>query len=58
MEEKIAKLEEKVTELSAKLKELQQKVEDLSNGSLGTGVYLEGVSDYNKEFIIAKKEGK
>lgn len=58
MEEKIKKLEETIAELKATVSQLAQKVEELENGSFGTGVYLDGVSDYNKDFITSKKGEK
>ena len=55
MEEKLKEITEKVDKLTLKVIELEKEIIDLRNGSLGTGVYLDGTPDYVKEYI--SKEG-
>ena len=56
MEEQIKDLTEKVDKLTLKIIELEKELINLKNGSLGTGVYLDGTPDYVKEYI--SKEGE
>lgn len=56
MEEQIKELTEKVDKITLKIIELEKELIDLKNGSLGTGVYLDGTPDYVKEYI--SKEGE
>lgn len=59
MEEKIKELEAKIAELNLKVISLEERVKDLEDGSISTGVYLEGVPDYAKEYIQkSNKEGE
>lgn len=44
-------VEKKLTELVLKVQELEQRISDLENGEFGTGVYLDGCSEADAEFI-------
>lgn len=54
--EKIIELMERLDKLTLKVNELEKEIQDLKEGSLGTGVYLEGAPDYVKDYI--NKEGE
>ena len=56
MEKIVKELTEKVDKLTLKVIELEKQLLDLKNGSLGTGVYLDGTPEYVKEYI--SKEGE
>ena len=56
MEERLSELTEKVDKLTLKVIELEKELLDLKNGSLGTGVYLDGTPDYVRDYI--SKEGE
>jgi len=56
VEEKVKELTEKVDKLTLQVLELEKQLLELKNGSLGTGVYLDGTPDYVKEYI--SKEGE
>lgn len=56
MEERVKELTEKVDKLALQVLELEKQLLELKNGSLGTGVYLDGTPDYVKEYI--SKEGE
>lgn len=56
MEETIKELTEKVDKLTLMVNDLKKEVQDLKEGSLGTGVYLDGTPEYVREYI--KKEGE
>lgn len=56
MEETIKELTEKLDKLILRVNDLEKEVKDLKDGSLGTGVYLDGTPDYVKEYI--NKEGE
>lgn len=62
MEDKIKQLEKKVQELMLFTQSLEQRVADLENGEFGTGIYLEGCNDADKDYIKplmeSKKEGE
>ena len=48
-------------ELILKLQELEKRVTDLENGEFGTGVYLDGCTEADAEYISGKpikKEGE
>lgn len=55
MEQKLNEITEKVDKLTLKVIELEKEINDLKNGSLGTGVYLDGTPEYVKDYI--SKEG-
>lgn len=55
MEQKLNEITEKVDKLTLKVIELEKEISDLKNGSLGTGVYLDGTPEYVKDYI--SKEG-
>ena len=53
-------LEQKLVELTLKIQELEQRIVNLENGEFGTGVYLEGCTEADAEYITGKpvkKEG-
>jgi hypothetical protein len=56
VEEIVKELTEKVDKLTLQVLELEKQLLELKNGSLGTGVYLDGTPDYVKEYI--SKEGE
>lgn len=56
MEETVKELVEKVDKLTLQVLELEKQLLELKNGSLGTGVYLDGTPEYVKEYI--SKEGE
>jgi len=56
MEEIVKELVEKVDKLTLQVLELEKQLLELKNGSLGTGVYLDGTPEYVKEYI--SKEGE
>ena len=56
MEETVKELTEKVDKLTLKVIELETEIINLKNGSLGTGVYLDGTPDYVRDYI--SKEGE
>lgn len=56
VEETISKLLADVAELKVKNTDLNKRVKELEEGSIGTGVYLEGCPDYAKEYITEKKK--
>ena len=54
-------LEQKLAELTLKVQELEQRIVVLENGEFGTGVYLEGCTEADAEYISGKpmkKEGE
>lgn len=58
--EQIQELISKISELQANVQKLIQRVEALENGSIGTGVYLDGCPEYAMDYIknSIKKEGE
>ena len=52
----VKELVEKVDKLTLQVLELEKQLLELKNGSLGTGVYLDGTPEYVKEYI--SKEGE
>lgn len=63
MEKEIKKLMEKIDELEKfkaeyvlKFQELEKEVNELKEGSLGTGVYLEGCPDFAVDYINENKK--
>lgn len=53
-------VKKEIRELILKIQELEQRIVDLENGEFGTGVYLEGCTEANAEYIsgkLVKKEG-
>ena len=61
MEAKIKELEIKLQEMTLFVQSLEQRVADLENGEFGSGIYLEGCSEADKDYIkpsIDKKEGE
>lgn len=56
MEEKIKELETKLVELNLTIQSLQDRVQKLEDSEVSTGVYLDGVPEYAKDYI--NKEGE
>ena len=51
MDTDVLELIEKLDKLTLKVVELEKEINNLKNGSLGTGVYLDGSPDYVKDYI-------
>lgn len=51
-------VEKIVQELILQVQQLEQRVADLENGEFGTGVYLDGCTEADAEYIKAKKDKK
>jgi hypothetical protein len=51
-------MEKKVNELILQVQQLEQRVADLENGEFGTGVYLDGCTEADAEYIKSKKDKK
>lgn len=54
-------LQKQITELTLKLQELENRIAQLEKGEFGTGIYLDGCTDADIEYIVGKtikKEGK
>lgn len=47
-------IEKKMTELILKVQQLEQRVADLENGEFGTGIYLDGCTKADAEYISGK----
>lgn len=63
MEKEIKELMEKIDELEKfkaeyvlRVQELEKEVKELREGSLGTGVYLEGCPDFAVDYINENKK--
>lgn len=56
MEENLKSISEKLDKLVLRINELEKELKELKEGSLGTGVYLDGTPDYVKDYI--SKEGE
>lgn len=54
MEQTIMKLLEDVSKLKLENADLTKRIKELEEGSIGTGVYLDGCPDYAKDFISNK----
>lgn len=57
----MTEIEKKLNELTLKIQELEQRITDLENGEFGTGVYLDGCTEADAEYIAGKpikKEGE
>lgn len=50
----MADVEKKLTELILKVQELETRLTALENGEFGTGVYLDGCTDADAEYISGK----
>ena len=46
--------EKRLNELVLKLQELEKRISDLENGEFGTGVYLDGCTEADAEYISGK----
>ena len=55
IEEKIEALLERVQKLELTLQTIEQRLTDLENGEFGTGIYLDGCSEADAEYIIGKQ---
>ena len=49
-------IEKKMNELILKVQQLEQRVADLENGEFGTGIYLDGCTKADAEYISGKYE--
>ena len=47
-------IEKKMNELILKVQQLEQRVADLENGEFGTGIYLDGCTKADAEYISWK----
>ena len=47
-------IEKKMNELILKVPQLEQRVADLENGEFGTGIYLDGCTKADAEYISGK----
>lgn len=54
MAEDVIKLEQIIKELTLKIQMLEQRIVDLEEGNFGTGIYLDGCSESDAEFISGK----
>lgn len=54
----MADVEKKLTELILKVQELETRITALENGEFGTGVYLDGCTDADAEYISGKPTKK
>lgn len=50
----MTEIEKKLNELTLKMQELEQRIADLENGEFGTGVYLDGCTEADAEYISGK----
>lgn len=44
----------KLAELTLKMQELEQRIVDLENGEFGTGVFVDGCTEADAEYIMQK----
>ena len=44
------------SDLTLTIQSLEKRVQDLENGEFGTGLYLDGCNDLDREFITNKNE--
>ena len=52
-------VEKMLTELMLRVQQLEQRVTDLENGEFGTGVYLDGCTEADADYIkTVKKDGE
>ena len=58
MEEKLKEFEDKIQKLVLFTQSLEQRIADLENGEFGTGIYLEGCNDADKDYIKPKEDKK
>ena len=56
-EKELLELKNEISALRLENQVLEKRIKDLEEGSVGTGVYLDGCPEYAKEYIIDKKEG-
>ena len=54
----VKELVEILDKLVLRVNELEKRLEKLEKGSIGTGVYLNGVPEYAKEYITKDREGE
>lgn len=54
MKENLEKLEKKVNELELHIQKLESRFEELKSGNYGTGIYLDGCSEADIEYITGK----
>ena len=58
MEDKIKELEKKIQELTLFTQSLEARIADLENGEFGVGVYLDGCSEADKDYIKPENKKK
>ena len=61
MEKDYSKLLEEIATLKALVQALEERIKAIEEGSIGTGVYLDGCPEYAQEYIISnvnKKDGE
>ena len=46
--------EKKLNELILRVQQLEQRVADLENGEFGTGIYLDGCTEADADYISGK----
>lgn len=51
-------LKKEITELKLIIQQLEERITNLEKGEFGSGVYLEGCTDADKEYIKPVIEGK
>ncbi len=47
-------IEKKLNELILRVQQLEQRVADLENGEFGTGIYLDGCTEADADYISGK----
>ena len=60
MEKDYSKLLEEIATLKALVQALEERIKAIEEGSIGTGVYLDGCPEYAQEYIVNngnKKDG-
>ena len=55
-EDVLKNLNERITKLELFTQELEVRIANLENGEFGTGIYLDGCSDSDKEYITGREE--
>lgn len=49
-------IEKKLNELVLRVQQLEQRVADLENGEFGTGIYLDGCTEADADYISGKND--
>ena len=55
---KLEKLEQKIAELVLKIQQLEERISKLENGEFGTGIYVEGCTKADANYIYSNKDGE